>query len=350
MPRTASSSHSIPTSRPSWLIWGLLLFAVPLCAQAGRAYVSNEDGNSVTVIDTDRGEVIATVDVGKRPRGLKVSHDGRQLFVAVSGLPKCPPSVPDQECAKLKRDLTADGVAVIDIATLKLTKLLKAGSDPEQFDLSRDGKHLYISNEDAATLSVLNVATGALEGTVAVGKEPEGVRVTPDGRWVVVTAESGNAIYIVDAATLKTVKSVTVGKRPRDVAFTPDSKTAYVTNEFDATLYSTSIPAADTATRLMQFRTEDRPMGILLDAKQSRLYISTGRGGTIAVVALEDPKLVTEIPVGARPWGIALSKDGKHLYSANGSSNDVSIVDTSTLQVIKKILVGKSPWGVVLTP
>src|ERR1700737_4577421 len=151
--RTASPSHSLPTSRAPWLRTSALLLAAPFCAQAGRAYVTNEDGESVSVIDTDKAEVVATVNVGKRPRGMKLSSDGKELYVAVSGLPKCPPSVPDEECAKLKRDLTADGIAVIDTATLKLDRLLKSGSDPEQFDLSRDGKRLYISNEDTGTLT-----------------------------------------------------------------------------------------------------------------------------------------------------------------------------------------------------
>ena len=91
-------------------------------ALAERAYVSNEDGHTVSVFDTERGEVIATIAVGKRPRGLKLTRDGSRLFVALSGLPKCPPSVPDEECAKLERDLKADGVAVIDTATNKVIK------------------------------------------------------------------------------------------------------------------------------------------------------------------------------------------------------------------------------------
>src|SRR5215467_11298864 len=106
--------------RISWLLTGALLAAIPLCAQAGRAYVTNEDGASVSVLDTDKAEVVATISVGKRPRGMKLSRDGKDLYVAVSGLPKCPPAVPDEECAKLKRDLTADGIAVLDTATLKL--------------------------------------------------------------------------------------------------------------------------------------------------------------------------------------------------------------------------------------
>jgi YVTN family beta-propeller protein len=173
--------------------------------------------------------------------------------------------------------------------------------------------------------------------------------VTPDGRWIVVTSETGNAIYAIDAHTLKMVKSVPVGKRPRDVAFGSDGRTVYVSGEFDASLYTTTIPDSSSATKLLQLRPDARPMGLVFDAAHKRLFVSTGRGGTVAVVSLEgEPKLVTEIQVGARPWGIALSHDGKRLYSANGSSNDVTIIDTTTLQVVKKVAVGKSPWGVVL--
>jgi YVTN family beta-propeller protein len=346
-----------PTSAPSLHrllirscgILSAFLLALPLCAQAGRAYVSNEDGESVTVLDTVKGDVVATVNVGKRPRGLKLSHDGKRLYVAVSGLPKCPPSEPDEECAKLKHDLAADGIAVIDTATLKLTGLLKAGSDPEQFDLSKDGQRLFISNEDTGTVSVLDVKSGAVVGSVPVGAEPEGVRVTPNGKWVLVTSESANSISILDTGSLKLLKSVAVGKRPRDTAITPDNRTAYISGEADASLYTTSLPEGAAASRLMQFRSQDRPMGLALDARRKRIYVSTGRGGTVAVVDLQGPKLLEEIPVGARPWGIALSHDGRTLYTANGSSNDVTVIDTGTLKVTRKIKVGSSPWGIVLS-
>jgi YVTN family beta-propeller protein len=91
-------------------------------------------------------------------------------------------------------------------------------------------------------------------------------------------------------------------------------------------------------------------MAVVLDAERKRLYMSTGRGGTVAVIDLtRAPQLVTEVPVGTRPWGMALSADGKKLYTANGPSNDVSIVDTAALSAIRKIPVGRSPWGVVLS-
>jgi YVTN family beta-propeller protein len=319
---------------------------------AGRAYVSNEDGETVSVLDTGKDEVIATIAVGKRPRGLKLNRDGSLLYVAVSGLPKCPPSVPDKECAKLKRDVQADGIATIDTATLKLTRLLKSGSDPEQFDLSRDGKRLYISNEDSAQASVLDTTSGAIIKTIPIGHEPEGVRVSPNGKWVIVTSETDNTVSIVDTTSLEVLKTASVGVRPRDLAFTPDSKTIYVSGEGDASLSRVPIPAGEPVTRVLELRKEARPMGVVFDAMRKRIYTSTGHGGTIAVAELQGDgvKLLKEIAVGARPWGIALSRDGRRLYTANGPSNDVTIVDTSSLSVLKKVPVGKGPWGVVLSP
>lgn len=333
-------------------IVGLAIVAVTLAcpAEAARLYVSNEDGHSVTVLDAGTAATIATIAVGKRPRGMKLNHDGSRLFVAVSGLPKCPPSVPDEECAKLERDLKADGVAIVDTATHKVVQVLHAGSDPEQFALSPDGKRLFVANEDAATMSVVDVHTGTIIGRVPVGLEPEGVAVTPDGRWVLVTNESDNSVSVIDTGTLKIVKAVQVGKRPRDIAFAPDGRAAYVSGEFDASVYRIAVPQGAPVERVLQLRKEARPMAVVLDAGRGRLYVSTGRGGTVAVIDSASHKLLAEVPVGTRPWGIALSQDGRWLYTANGPSDDVSVIDTSTLRVARNIPVGKSPWGVVVGP
>lgn len=333
------------------ILWlGIVAAALASPAEAARLYVSNEDGQSVTVLDADTAATIATIAVGKRPRGMKLDHDGSRLFVAVSGLAKCPPSVPDEECAKLERDLKADGIAIVDAATHKVVQVLHAGSDPEQFALSPDGSKLFVANEDAATMSVVDVKSGAVVGRVPVGREPEGVGITPDGRWVLVTNESDNSVSIIDTGTLKIVKSVQVGKRPRDVAFTPDGRTAYVSGEFDASVYRMAVPQGAPVERVLQLRKEARPMAVVLDSSRGRLYVSTGRGGTVAVIDSASHKLLAEVPVGTRPWGIALSQDGRWLYTANGPSDDVSVVDTSTLRAVRHIRVGRSPWGVLFGP
>ena len=61
----------------------LLFAAAPLSAFAAPfAYVSNEGSASVSVIDTATDTVTATFNVGRKPRGIAISRDGKTLFVS----------------------------------------------------------------------------------------------------------------------------------------------------------------------------------------------------------------------------------------------------------------------------
>jgi YVTN family beta-propeller protein len=319
-------------------------------AYAARAYVSNEDDGTVTVLDTQRLAVIATVTVGKRPRGLALTRNGARLYVAVSGLPKCPPPMRDEDCAKLPRDPTADGIAVMNTATLQPSPTIRGVSDPERVALSHDDRTLFVTDEDAGRLSVVDALRGTMLAGIPIGREPEGVRVSPDGRWVLTTSEEENSVAIIDARQHVLLRTVTVGKRPRDLAFSADSREAYVSGEGEASVFRVAVPGGEPAARLLQLRKEARPMGVALDARGGRLYVSTGHAGTVAVISVADGTLVGEIEVGGRPWGIALADHGERLVTANGPAGDVAVIDTQSLTVIGKVSAGHGPWGVVAEP
>src|SRR6476620_5825394 len=247
------------------------------------AYVTNEDSQNLTVIDTRTDSVVATISVGTRPRGVKVSPDGKTVYVALSGSPKCPPSMPDEECEKLKADKTKDGIAVVDVAARRVQRVLPGGSDPEQFDISADGKRLYIANEDAGTASIVDVEKGTIDTTVKVGAEPEGVRISPDGKIVYVTAESDTSIRVLDAATGTVKARIKVDRRPRDVAFSPDGKRAYATAEVGGTGSVIDV-AANRVIATIPFSKDAKPMGVRVSPDGHRVYVATGRGGTVEVI------------------------------------------------------------------
>src|SRR4051812_17294677 len=62
-----------------------------------HVFVSDETGGNVVVLDPDRGEVVERIAVGKRPRGIRLSADGRTLYVALSGSPIAGPGVDESK-------------------------------------------------------------------------------------------------------------------------------------------------------------------------------------------------------------------------------------------------------------
>ena len=349
---------------------GLLAAAIaallPLSAPAQAAgsyqiYVSNEQSGNVTVIDGASLEAVATIPVGKRPRGIHASPDGKTVYVALSGTPsEGPPQLDaagnpvfkrdnqdDDDDDDVVSDKAADGVGVVDVASRKFVKKISVGSDPEEFDISADGKQLYVSNEDVKTASSVDIANGKVDHIVPLSQEPEGVAVTPDGKTLIVTCETGGDVFFIDVASFKVKGQLKVGPRPRSVAFLENGKVAVIPSESNGNLYVIDV-AQMKVVNTVALPKGSRPMRVRVSVDGSKLYASTGRGGSVAVLDAKRFAVLDNIAVGKRPWGIVVSPDGKYLFSANGPSNDVSVVDLATNKEIAKVKAGDSPWGLAV--
>lgn len=303
-----------------------------------KVYVTNEDSGDVSVVDVAKNEVVRTIAVGKRPRGARVSPDGRKLFVAVTGSPKG---------GGREHDEAADGIAVVDLERGAVERVLPAGPDPEAFDVSADGKTLYVSNEDDAQIAVVDVAAGKIVRSIAVGREPEGVSIAPDGRHVYVASEASSEIDVILVSTNEVVARIPTANRPRTVMFDRSGGRALVTAELGGTIHV--VDARSHALVGAPVKTGGqgvKPMGIALSPDGARAYVTNGREGSIAVIDVASQRLERSIPdVGARPWGIAITSDGRTLYVA--ASPDLAVVDAASGAIVKRIPVGRGPWGVV---
>src|SRR5216684_656716 len=299
-------------------------------------YVTNERSGDLSEIDSSTLQVIATVPLGKRPRGIHASPDHRFLYIALSGSPIAGPGVDESKLPP--PDKSADGIGVFDVQQNKLIRIIPSASDPENFDITNDGRTIIVSNEDDAKASFVDLATGKVTKSVPVGEEPEGVKVSPNGKFVYVTSENNGTITAIDIATAMPTKTIKVGHRPRSVAFLPDGSRAYVTSENDD-----AVTVVDTAkNEAIQTITlgepgKIKPMSVLLSPDGATLCVSTGRGHKLFLIDTSTNRVRASQEIGERPWGIAFSPDGKTLFSANGPSNDVSVVNLSNLSVTRKV-------------
>jgi YVTN family beta-propeller protein len=343
------------------LLAGAATAASAAASPSYRVFVTNERSGDLTVINGTDFSVMATIPVGKRPRGIHVSPDGKTVYVAVSGTPiEAPPQIDANGIPVFEKkkgggdddddanaDKSADGIALVDVAAGKVAGKLQAGSDPEEFDLSRDGKSIYISNEDVRTASILDISSAKVTHIIPVGQEPEGVTTTPDGRQFYVTCEAGGDIFVVDTSTYKVAGHFKVNGRPRSVAFLSHGDVAFIPSE-SAGEFNVIDPVKLEVLETLKLPTGSRPMRARVSADDKKLYLSNGRSGTISVIDTHSDELLTTIKVGTRPWGIGFSPDGKYLFSANGPSNDVSVVDLATEKEIARVKAGSSPWGIAI--
>jgi YVTN family beta-propeller protein len=81
-------------------------------ASAFTAYVSNEKDNTLSVIDTSEWQVVKTIKVGQRPRGIAYTKDQKFVLVAVGD---------------------DDTIQMIDTRTNDVVDTLPSGPDPEFF-------------------------------------------------------------------------------------------------------------------------------------------------------------------------------------------------------------------------
>ena len=166
--------------RVSLIFSFIILYGVCSCSLASQleyVLVTNEKSNSVSLIDIETLEVIKEISVGERPRGLGVSPDNSEIYIAVSGENK---------------------IKVIEPDNFKVTRSFYSGDDPESFAVHPSGL-IFISNEEIAQASVIDPASGQIIAKIEVGIEPEGVSISPDGSTIVVTSESSNMAHFISS-------------------------------------------------------------------------------------------------------------------------------------------------------
>src|SRR6186997_2076245 len=114
-PPPSSSSATTPAPAPP----------KPTLPSGPLLYVSDETGGIVVVIDPAAGQVVDRIAVGKRPRGIRLSRDGKELLVALSGSAIGGPGVDESKLPP--PDRTADGIGIVDLSTHKLVRKYQSG-------------------------------------------------------------------------------------------------------------------------------------------------------------------------------------------------------------------------------
>jgi YVTN family beta-propeller protein len=222
-----------------------------------RVLSTSPSSNTVYVFDSTNGKQLAVISVGKAPKGVKVTPDGKFAYVSNQGsadisvinlatlsvvgnikVEEGPHNVRftnDGQTAYVTLQGGA-GIGVIDTKTRKMTRVIPVPgiTGPHNLDLSSDEKTVFV-RDFVHHVAVLDLATGKVKKVIKVGNGHGGIDVAPNGKFVATAAIGDSFISVFDSETLS-IKNIEVGNGPHGIRASKDSQWIYVTVTKDNTV------------------------------------------------------------------------------------------------------------------
>ncbi|MGH7384785.1 MAG: cytochrome D1 domain-containing protein [Candidatus Rokuibacteriota bacterium] len=297
-------------------------------APRSRVFVANESSNSVTVVDADSFQVVATVDARNHAtHDLAVSRDGRWLFAT---------------------NLASGRLSAINTRSLETVASIATGDRAHVVTLTNDNRHAWVANIGDHTISIVDTATFRILGTIAVGKGPTGLTFSRDGRFAYVSNQGDKTVQVIDTTSHRVLKAIPVGTNPHFLVLGPDGR-IWGTNTGGTDVYVIDPTTQD---KVASINVGPGPQQIAFGFKglQGPNAYITVAGLNRVVVVSADPsnlRILEQIDVGQRPNGISGNREGTRLFVVHETSNDLKVIDTGSSSVLATVPVGRKPIRVV---
>ncbi len=107
--------------------------------------------------------------------------------------------------------------------------VVRVGNGSEGFDVSPDGREIWVGNARDGTISIINVATKNVTETLDANvRGANRVKFTPDGARVLVSSLGAPDLVVLEASTRKEIKRIKLGRGSAGILMQPDGVRAFV--------------------------------------------------------------------------------------------------------------------------
>jgi feruloyl esterase len=239
-------------------------------------------------------------------------------------------------------------VAVFDATTADVLATIPVGLRPRGIAApARVGK-IYVADEGSDTVSVISKRTMTLAATIPLpspfGRQPDHVSASPDGRFVYVGERGANVVDVIDTSTDQVATRFSTGwpgSSTRAVVLNPDGDLLYALNAGPTASLSTLV-ALDARTGRWYWH-------LSIDGEASDVTISPdGRTGIVArhgdsrlaFIDLERHAVVNDVVLGmgTESASLRLSVDGRHLIVSGGETPmRLGVVDLARMATLQTV-------------
>ena len=156
---------------------------------------TNEGDETISVYDRASGKEIKSVsnrEYGKRPRGIKITPDGKSYVVTLEG---------------------SSNIIVLD-AQFNVTKSVPTKNGPYGIAFDPTGKYMLVAASRSSALQIFDATTFALVKEVELGMRCWHFTYTPDGSKILVACGRSNDLRVIDAKTFAPLAAIADAKMP----------------------------------------------------------------------------------------------------------------------------------------
>jgi DNA-binding beta-propeller fold protein YncE len=287
--------------------------AVAVNARQPAAYALTPQTGAVHEIDTDTLRVRRKAQVARAAITMRLDQDGRSLWVLC------------QEPRQLVR---------VDLDSFRAQGAIALPGQPAGFDLTRDGRLSAVSFPEAGSLSFADLVAGRAEPPIKLGGAVFVVRFRPDaeGRQLLV-GHAEQMLSILDVKTRRKVVSLPLAVEPEHFCFSADGGQLFVTGKgMDAVVvvypYQTEVAETVLAGRApgamaASPRTADA---------SAYLFIANPESRHVTVMSIELHRAIAVVGVGDGPASIVITPDDQYALVLNQRSGDMAVIRIAAIQ------------------
>ncbi len=263
--------------------------------------VGDTAGNSLTVIDVERGRSVGSISLGKhtRPHGIVFMPGNRHVLVTA-----------EDSRALLQVDVWAGEI-------VSVTPTGQSGSHMLAYDA--DARRAYVANIASGSVSLISLAVRGLLAFERSGQGAEGIALSPDRRHLWVTNRAEDTVSLFDARYLNLLETLPVPGFPIRAETLLDG-TVLVTSAATATLtvVDGSVPAVEKTIDIGlseetptlfgdAFDGSSIPIGIEVDPQQSRVWIAHAAADAVQELEVGSWRQLRILKTGDEPDAMAYS-------------------------------------------
>lgn len=311
------------------------LHAIAVDTRIGRAYAigsgltvgsaSSAFASDITIVDTRRATIIGVVSLSGLVRGVAV--DDRRALVSV---------LTDGDA------VNRGGVRVFDATTGAPLRTMPAGASPVAMAVDRRTGHILVVSQGTpgaitatGTVSVRDARTGHPVWSAAVGQRPMDIAI--DGRTghAFVSNNRSGTISVLDARSGRILATTAVGRQPDAVAVDEQAGHVFVT---DIAANAVSMLDARSGKVLRTVRVGVRPLVITVDTRTHRALIANDVSGTVTVLDSVTGLVLRTVRVGLDPVDAAVDERTGRAFVLNLSASGARPSSLPLVSCIRALL------------